>query len=126
MDDAELEAIRQRRLAELSGGAAGGDPQAQQQQEEKRQHQEEQRQQMLVSVMSNDARERLSRIALVKPDKARGVENMILQMAQRGQLGGARVSEEQLISLLEQINEQNSSKTKVTIQRRRNVLEDDF
>lgn len=28
----------------------------------------------------------VARIALVKPDKARGVENMILQMAQRGQI----------------------------------------
>jgi DNA-binding TFAR19-related protein (PDSD5 family) len=28
----------------------------------------------------------VSRIALVKPDKARAVENMILNMAQRGQL----------------------------------------
>lgn len=28
----------------------------------------------------------VARIALVKPDKARGVENLILQMAQRGQI----------------------------------------
>ena len=28
----------------------------------------------------------VARIALVKPDKARGIENMVLQMAQRGQL----------------------------------------
>ena len=28
----------------------------------------------------------VARIALVKPEKAKGVENMILQMAQRGQL----------------------------------------
>lgn len=28
----------------------------------------------------------MARIALVKPDKAKGVENMVLQMAQRGQL----------------------------------------
>lgn len=28
----------------------------------------------------------VARIALVKPDKAKGVENMVLQMAQRGQL----------------------------------------
>lgn len=51
---------------------------------------------------------------------------MILQMAQRGQLGGAKVSDDQLLQLLEQINEQTASKTKITIQRRRNVLEDDF
>jgi len=35
------------------------------------------------------------------------------------------VSESRLISLLEQMNEQSSSKTKVTIQRRR-ALDDDY
>lgn len=29
----------------------------------------------------------MARIALVKPDKARGVEQIILQAAQRGQIG---------------------------------------
>lgn len=28
----------------------------------------------------------VARIGLVKPDKAKGVENMVLQMAQRGQI----------------------------------------
>ena len=32
------------------------------------------------------ARERLARIALVKPEKARGVEDLVLQAAQRGQI----------------------------------------
>ncbi len=36
-----------------------------------------------------------------------------------------QVSESRLISLLEQVNEQSSSKTKVTIQRRR-ALDDDY
>ena len=97
MSDQELEAIRQRRMAELQaqqGGAGGADKQAEQ--EEKRQAAEDRRQSMLVAIMQPDARERLQRIALVKPDKARGVEEMILQMAQRGQLGGAKISEDQL------------------------------
>mmetsp|Transcript_21038 Transcript_21038/g.50217 ORF Transcript_21038/g.50217 Transcript_21038/m.50217 type:complete len:128 (+) Transcript_21038:110-493(+) len=127
MEDPELEAIRQKRLAELSGqqGNAAGKSEKEEQAEQARQEAEDRRKQMLVAIMQPDARERLSRIALVKPEKARGVENTILTMAQRGQLGGSKVSEEQLISLLEQINEHHSSKPKVTIQRRRNVLEDD-
>ena len=50
---------------------------------------------MLTIIMSGEARERLSRIALVKPEKARAIETMILAMAQRRQitskvgLGGA-------------------------------------
>ena len=96
----------------------------------------------------------------MKPDKARSVENLVLQMAQRGQItekvgivscplgwtcsciGQAlavrkavnaglvlllQVSEQKLISLLEQINTQASSRsqTKVTIQRRRTAWDDE-
>mmetsp|Transcript_41175 Transcript_41175/g.74065 ORF Transcript_41175/g.74065 Transcript_41175/m.74065 type:complete len:132 (-) Transcript_41175:162-557(-) len=131
MADPELEAIRQQRMQEMMGraggsGGGGGDAEKEAEEQEKREVAEDRRQQMLVTILQPQARERLSRISLVKPDKARGVENMLIQMAQRGQLGGSKVSEEQLIGMLEQINEKSSSKTKITIQRRRNVLEDDF
>ena len=39
-----------------------------------------------VQVLLPAARERLARIALVKPEKARGVEDLVLQAAQRGQI----------------------------------------
>lgn len=66
----------------------------------------------------------VSRIALVKPDKARRVEDIIINAAKRGSLSG-KVTEEALIGLLEQINEQTASKTKVTIQRRRMFDDED-
>jgi len=66
----------------------------------------------------------VSRIGLVKPDKARSIEDMILNAAKRGALT-EKVSEERLIELLEQVNEQMSQKTKVTIQRRRAFDDDD-
>ena len=44
----------------------------------------------------------VSRIALVSPDRSRQVESILLRMAQTGQLRG-RVSESQLIDLLEQV-----------------------
>ncbi|BFI32119.1 hypothetical protein AXG93_1520s1100 [Marchantia polymorpha subsp. ruderalis] len=135
MDDPELAAIRQRRMQEMmakSGGGAGAGGQSfpqnkeqQDAQEEQKREAEERRQMMLARVLSSEARERLSRIALVKPDKARGVEDLILRSAQYGQIT-EKVSEERLISLLEQINEQTQKKTtKVTIQRRRSVLDED-
>ncbi|KAJ4982133.1 hypothetical protein NE237_032970 [Protea cynaroides] len=62
-------------------------------------------------------RAKVARIALVKPHKVRGVEDVILRAAQMGQIV-EKVSEEKLISLLEQINSQTSKQTKVTIQRR--------
>ncbi|CAL2252138.1 unnamed protein product [Prunus armeniaca] len=85
---------------------------------------EEQRQMMLSQILSAEARERIARIALVKPEKAKGVEDVILRAAQMGQIA-EKVSEERLISLLEQINNQTTKQTKVTIQRRRSVLDDD-
>ena len=66
----------------------------------------------------------MARIALVKPEKARAIEEMLLQAARRGAIG-EKVSEERLIELLEQVNERTGSKTKVTIQRRRPVFDDD-
>ncbi|KNE72975.1 hypothetical protein AMAG_20649 [Allomyces macrogynus ATCC 38327] len=63
---------------------------------------------MLMSVLDNDARERLARIAIVKPQNARAVEDMILRMAQTGQLRG-KVGEDQLIDLLGNISESKQS-----------------
>ncbi|KAJ7562858.1 hypothetical protein O6H91_03G086800 [Diphasiastrum complanatum] len=96
----------------------------QQAQEEQKREAEERRQMMLAQIVSSQARERLARIALVKPEKARGVEDVILRSAQYGQIT-EKVSEERLIQLLEQINEQTQKTTKVTIQRRRSVFDDD-
>eukprot|EP00246_Nothoceros_aenigmaticus_P006219 TRINITY_DN19009_c0_g1_i1.p1 TRINITY_DN19009_c0_g1~~TRINITY_DN19009_c0_g1_i1.p1 ORF type:complete len:107 (-),score=17.88 TRINITY_DN19009_c0_g1_i1:323-643(-) len=105
----------------------GNPPQTREQQEaldEQKREAEERRQFMLSRILTPEARERLARIALVKPEKARGVEDFILRSAQMGQTT-EKVSEDRLKSLLEQINEQTQKKTKVTIQRRRSVLDDD-
>ena len=67
----------------------------------------------------------VARIALVKPDKARAIEDMIINAARRGAIG-EKVTEERLIDLLEQVSEKNSTKTKVTIQRRRAFDDDDY
>lgn len=122
-----MEAIRQRRMQELMAQRGMGsqqNPEQQKAQEEAKRDAEERRQMMLTQILSSEARERLARIALVKPEKARGVEDIILRAAQMGQIV-EKVTEERLITLLEQINTETAKQTKVTIQRRRNVLEDD-
>ncbi|KAG6790162.1 hypothetical protein POTOM_006310 [Populus tomentosa] len=127
MADPELEAIRQRRMQELMAQRGMANPQNSEQQkaqEDAKSDAEERRQMMLSQILSSEARERLARIALVKPEKARGVEDVILRAAQMGQIV-EKVSEERLISMLEQINNQTTKQTKVTIQRRRSVLDDD-
>jgi programmed cell death protein 5 len=63
---------------------------------------------------------------MVKPEKAKGVEDMVLAAARRGALGG-KVTEAQLIDLLEQVSGAAGGvpKTKVTIQRRRAFDDED-
>jgi hypothetical protein len=62
-------------------------------------------------------------LMLAKPDKGRQVEAAIIQMAQTGQLGG-RLSEEELIGLLERFAGA-SQQTAVKFDRRRNALDSD-
>ncbi|KAF9931126.1 Programmed cell death protein 5 [Linnemannia zychae] len=110
MEDDELAQIRARRMAELkaqSGSASsgmGGFP--------------------LIQILDGEARERLSRIAIVKADKARAVEDLLIRMAQGGQVR-AKITEKQLIELLEQVNQQNKQETKIVYNRRRYDDSDD-
>ncbi|XP_077982818.1 programmed cell death protein 5-like [Glandiceps talaboti] len=122
MDDPELELIRQKRMAELQQqmGGEGG----QEQQAEKAARQEELRNSILSQVLSQSARARLNSIALVKPEKAKMVESMLLQMAQRGQIQG-KLSEGELIDLLERVSQQTQKKTTVKFERRKMDWDDD-
>eukprot|EP01113_Clastostelium_recurvatum_P037555 TRINITY_DN5503_c0_g1_i1.p1 TRINITY_DN5503_c0_g1~~TRINITY_DN5503_c0_g1_i1.p1 ORF type:complete len:121 (-),score=9.29 TRINITY_DN5503_c0_g1_i1:178-501(-) len=85
-NDPELEAIRARRMAEMQGkgGAAGGMPmggapsaESAQREAAARKDAEERRQMILTQILNPAARERLSRIKLVKPDLARQVSTSL-------------------------------------------------
>ncbi|CAB4387347.1 DNA-binding TFAR19-related protein [Rhizophagus irregularis] len=125
MEDSELQAIRQARLRELQAQHAesGGSKSTEEDSEQKRQI-EETRQSMLSQILDNEARERLARISMVKADKARAVEDLLIRMAQTGQLRG-KVSESQLIEILEQINQQQKPETKIVYNRRKFDDEDE-
>jgi len=94
----------------------------------KRAQEEQMRRDLLTTVLDTAARERLSRIALVSPERSKQIETILLRMAQSGQLRN-RVSEEQLIDLLNQM-EQAEGKTTVQkstiVYHRRKGLEDDL
>ncbi|KAG6332417.1 hypothetical protein ID866_6677 [Astraeus odoratus] len=90
----------------------------------------EMRRNMMATILDSAARERLSRIALVGPERSRQIEEILLRMAQTGQLRG-KVSESQLIELLEQMEDAqaktSTKKTTIVYQRRRDFDdEDDF
>jgi len=79
---------------------------------------------MLKQILSDEAGERVANIRLVKPDKARQVEMMVINAARAGRLRG-KVSDEQLKELLSQVSEQTERRTKVTISRRRSNFDDE-
>ncbi|XP_031830771.1 programmed cell death 5 [Nomia melanderi] len=126
MADPELEAIRQQRLSQLQAqykpGNVGNDNK--EAMEEKRQEIEDMRNSILIQVLDQSARARLNTLCLGKPEKGKMVENMILSMAQRGQLPG-KLGEQQLISLLESVNQQTRRQTVVKFDRRRAALDSD-
>lgn len=96
--------------------------QQQQQQEEKLKAIEEQRRMAMRSLLSPEAHQRLSRIQLVKPEKAIATENFIIQATRSGALQPP-VSDAALIQVLERISGTqtgtNTPAPKVVIQRRR-------
>jgi programmed cell death protein 5 len=124
-DDPELEAIRARRLAQLAAGAGGGSGGAPQTAEAAAAREraaaeaEDRRDAMLASVLTAEARARLARVALVKPDKARAVEDSLLRQATSGALG-ARVGEDALVALLDGLGGGGGGRggPKIVIQRR--------
>ncbi len=68
-DDRELEELRKRRFSQLQND------QLEQQQEEQRRQVENQRQMILKGILTDEARERLGRIKLAKPEFATSIEN---------------------------------------------------
>ncbi|XP_011563548.1 DNA-binding protein DDB_G0278111 [Plutella xylostella] len=128
MDDPELNRIRQQRLAQLQaqrGGGGSADPNNAKQQEERMQQMEEAKHSILAQALSQDARARLNTIKLGKPEKGAMVENMICRMAQMGQLQ-SKISEQELIQMLESINQQMpKSASTVKFDRRRAALDSD-
>ena len=86
---------------------------------EKQETMREQRKAILKQILTNEASERLANISAVKPEKAEKLEMILIQNAQRGVFQG-KVSEKQMIDLLEQVSETEAKTvTKITFQRKR-------
>ncbi|MGI0132232.1 MAG: DNA-binding protein [Thermoplasmata archaeon] len=102
--DSELAELRKRRLREIQemqGGGATLDPYAQAQQAEM-QRRESERAEALRRIMTPEARERLGRIRLAKPQVAQSVEQQILALAASGRLQ-RQIDDATLRALLERI-----------------------
>jgi programmed cell death protein 5 len=79
--DPELEDIRRRKLQELRMNLA-----AEEQRTEQQKTLEQQKEALLRQVLTTEARQRLSRIKLVKPQFAEQIELQLIQVAQSGRV----------------------------------------
>lgn len=104
MDD--LEKIRQRKLQELQRRQAERDsPEAQAQAEADRDAQEAAVERVLQQIMEPEARERLTRIRMSRPDFAEQVTRQLVTLAQSGRVA-RRISDDDLRQILAQLTPQ--------------------
>lgn len=75
--------------------------------------------------MTPEAKERLNRLALVKPEQAKQVEDMIIQKASSGQIT-TRLDEKGLIYFLEQLSDVQQQSGSITFKRKVNNFDDDL
>lgn len=99
LSDEELEELKKRRMLELQQQQGEKERQAQMQQEL-----EAQKQAILRQILTPEARERLNRIKIVKPELAEAVELQLIQLAQAGQLGNV-LTDDQLKTILRRLTD---------------------
>ncbi|MHA2296986.1 MAG: DNA-binding protein [Candidatus Hodarchaeales archaeon] len=97
MSEDELESLRKKRAAEMQKQL-----EQQRQQEEAVKEIEARKNAILMSILTEDARQRLSNIKLAKPDIASSLENQLITLAQSRRLT-QKIDDYQLRQLLKQI-----------------------
>jgi len=118
MDDDDLQKIRQARLQELQqgGGQSSGD--------NKQQQEDEARKTIISQILAPEAVDRLGRIAMVKESRARDLENRLIMMARSNQIR-QRITEEELIALINTLDEKKADQSKIVFSRRKGGFDDD-
>ena len=105
-EEEQLEALRRRKLAELQQQAM--QQQASQQQQESY---DEQKYLVMRSILTQEARQRLENIRMVKPQFAEQIELQLIQLFKSGRLRGATpLPDKAFKKLLEQISQTGKKK----------------
>jgi programmed cell death protein 5 len=102
-EDAELNELRRRRVQQLQEMQGGPDVSAIAAQDAEMRRREAERSEILRRILTPEARERLGRIRLAKPDVAAAVEQQLIALAASGRIQRA-VDDVTLRALLERIN----------------------
>lgn len=103
-EDAELAELRRRRMRQLQDlqASEAANAQAYAAQEAEAQRREAERSEVLRRILTPEARERLGRIRLAKPDVAGAVEQQLIALAASGRIQ-RQIDDATLRSLLERI-----------------------
>jgi programmed cell death protein 5 len=96
--EGDLDEIRKRKLAELQQSL-----QEQEIAEEQAMQIEAQKRKILMGVLTPEARNRLANIKLARPEFAAQIENLLIQLAQSGQLA-EKIDDKQLKEILLKIS----------------------
>lgn len=99
MDD-ELEKLRKKRARELQQQLDSED--IENQQDTQQEEFEEQKKAILRSILTTDAKQRLSNIKLSRPQIGEQIENQLIMLAERGRLNN-KITDAQLRELLRKI-----------------------
>jgi len=96
-EDAELEALRKRKLMELQRQLI-----QEQQKAEAQRRLEMQKQILMRRILTSKARQRLANLRMVKPEFASQLEMQLIQMAQQGRIN-IPITDDQLKELLSKL-----------------------
>jgi programmed cell death protein 5 len=94
----DLEELKRRKLLELQQRL-----QEERLREEQRRQLELQRRALLMEILTPEARQRLANVKLARPEYAIQIENLLIQLAQRGQVK-QRITDAQLKQILSKIS----------------------
>ncbi|MEF8832392.1 MAG: DNA-binding protein [Candidatus Thermoplasmatota archaeon] len=108
-DEDELDELKKKKMQELKEKKESGEAQ-----EEAKQQMEAQKKAMLRKVMTPDARERLGRVKMARPELAEQIESQIIALAQRGGTQ-EKIDDDTLKKLLKKLSGQ---KKEINIKRR--------
>ncbi len=102
-EDEDIEAIRQRKMAEMQKKAA---------EEERQREAEAQKRALLRTILTPEARSRLDNLRLVKPDLVQALESQIIALAQTNRVR-IPITDEDLKRMLEAIYQQTKKEYKI-------------
>jgi programmed cell death protein 5 len=109
MEDHELEELRRRKMAELQQGAA-----REEQASAMRAEVDAQKQMVLRAILEPEARERLTRVRMARPEIAEALENQLVMLYQQGRVR-SKIDDETLRQFIARVTPKSRD---TTIERR--------